>query len=215
LTGKGDLSGSEAKHSLEFGFDFIQKEYASINLKFITPYPFETKYFELYTAAVGYYQGVSVGTEVQLFPSKPGVEVSKATGYLQYDKQNFSTALFAKFERKDEDTSTTKLGVGHYHDVNKNLKVGGELSFDPKKPSDATIKVSGVDTLDDQSSLKPRFTFTTSNSELRFSLVFKQTISSTTKLTLSTDISTNPLFQKDIKDVFKNNQFGVTLSFFD
>jgi len=118
--------------------------------------------------------------------------------------------------KKKGSNVTTKVGVGHYHDINKNLKVAGEVSLDPKNPQELTLKVSDTYTLDDQSNIKPRLTFTTENKELRFGLVFKQTISPISKLTLSTDISVNPLFQSETKgSSFKNNQFGVTLSFFD
>jgi len=118
--------------------------------------------------------------------------------------------------KKKGDSVTTKVGVGHYHDINKNMKVAGELSLDPKKLNEVTLKISDTYTLDDQSNIKPRLTFTTENKELRFGLVFKQTISPIAKLTLSTELSTNPLFQTDIKSSsFQNNQFGVTLSFFD
>jgi len=118
--------------------------------------------------------------------------------------------------KKKGSNVTTKVGVGHYHDINKNLKVAGEVSLDPKNPQELTLKVSDTYTLDDQSNIKPRLTFTTENKELRFGLVFKQTISPISKLTLSTDMSVNPLFQQDAKgSSFKGNQFGLTLSFFD
>jgi len=214
-TGKCDLSDpSDPKHSFEVGFDYLNKEFGSLNFKFISPISLDSKSFELYTAFVGYYQGVSVGGDVQLHPARGG-EVSKSNGYLQYDKQNFSTALFGKYEKKGGNV-ITKVGVGHYHDIYKHLKVAGEVSLDPKNPNDVTLKVSDTYTLDDQSNIKPRLTFTTENKELRFGLVFKQTISPIAKLTLSTDISTNPLFQTDVKgSSFKSNQYGVTLSFFD
>jgi len=218
LTGKGDLSDStDPKHSFEVGFDYLNKEFGSLNLKFISPVSLDSKNFELYSAFVGYYQGVSLGGDVQLYPARGG-EVSKANGYLQYDNskgKDFSTALFGKYESKGENV-TTKVGVGHYHEINKSLQVAGEVSLDPKKPNEITLKVAETYKLDDQSKIKPRFSYTTENKELRFGLVFKQTVSPIIKVTLSTEISVNPLVQTDIKSSnFKNNQFGVTLSFFD
>jgi len=100
VTGKAEL-GTKPKESVEFGFDYLNKEYATFNLKFISPISFKTEDLEIYTAGVGYFQGSSLGGDVQFKPvGGDGVEVSKANGYFQYDNSGFSTALFGKYDKK-------------------------------------------------------------------------------------------------------------------
>jgi len=111
VTGRAEL-GSKPKETVELGFDYLNKEYATFNLKFISPFSFKTEDLEIYTAGVGYFQGVHVGGDVQFKPvGGDGIEVSKSNGYLQYDNSGYSTALFGKYDKKKElklDLDTSK-----------------------------------------------------------------------------------------------------------
>jgi len=133
--------------------------------------------------------------------------VSKANGYIQYDNPNFSSAFFAKFEK-----SIVKVGLGHYHLVNDKVKGALELSVNPSNPIDTTIKVAGNYKFDKNTKLRERVSFFALNNEVRLGFVLKQTLSSISKLTLSTDISANSFLKEG---EWKKNQYGVTLSFFD
>jgi len=115
--------------------------------------------------------------------------------------------FFAKFEK-----SEVKVGLGHYHSINDKVKGALELSVNPSNPKDTTIKVAGKYKLDKNTSLRERFSFFANTNEVRLGFILKQTLSSISKLTLSTDISANSFFQEG---KFKKNQYGVTLSFFD
>jgi len=99
--------------------------------------------------------------------------------------------------------------------VNKNHKVGVEISVDPQLVSNTTIKVAGHCKYDDHTLLRPRLSLYALTKEVRLGFVLKQTLSSIAKLTFATDISTNSIFQGEEEKSFKKNQFGVTVSFFD
>jgi len=208
VTGKAEVT-DKPKQTLELGFDYMNKDFGSFNLKLISPPTFDPKDIELYTAGVGQYQGVSVGVDVQLHPSSK--VVSKSNGYIQYDDKDFSFALFGKYDKK----KGYKVGAGHHHTLNGTLKGAIEISVDPQEVSNTTIKVAGNYRYDEHSLLRPRLSFYAQSKEVRLGFVHKQTLSSISKLTFATDISTNSIFQGEGKEKFKKNQFGVTLSFFD
>jgi hypothetical protein len=206
VTGKAEVT-DKPKQSLEVGVDYINKDFGTFNLKVISPSTFDTKDIELYTAGVGHYEGVSVGVDVQLHPSNR--VVSKSNGYIQYDNTDYSFALFGKYDKK----KGYKVGAGHYHTLNSTTKGAVEVSVDPQSVSNTTIKVAGNHKYDEHTVLRPRLSVYALTKEVRLGFVLKQTLSSISKLTFSTDISTNSLFQEEKS--FKKNQFGVTLSFFD
>jgi len=207
VTGKAEVT-DKPKESFELGFDFISKEIGSVNLKFITPRSFDTDELEFYGAGVGYYQGVSVGGDVQLKATNPK-DVSKANGYLQFDNSITSSALFVKYDKK----KGTKVGVGHHHILHDTFKGAMELSTDPHALDHTTLKLVGNHKFDENTNLRPRLTFSYDTKEVRLGFVLKQKLSSIAKLTLSSDCSTSSLLGQEGK--FKHNQFGVTLSFFD
>jgi len=204
ITGKVEVSNKE---TVELGFDYLNKEMGSLNLKVISPYPFDSELIELYCAGVGYYQGVSIGGDVQFKPSTR--EVSKANGYVQFDNNEMSAAGFVKFTNG----KGTKVGFGHHHKVNDTTSGALEISVDTSNTSNTILKVVGNHKFDDHTTLRPRVSVYGLSKEVRVGFVLKQTLSSIAKLTLSSDLSTHTLFQQEGK--FKKNQFGVTLSFFD
>jgi len=210
VTGKTEL-GPKPKESIEFGFDYLSKDLGSVNLKFISPISFESKDIEFYGAGVGYYQGASLGVDVQTNLSP--FNVTKSNGYLQYDNSNYSVGLFGKLDNKKK---TSKAGLGFYQTINDSTKAALEISADPRAPENATLKVAGSYKFDDYTSIRPRISIFSQTKEMRLGFVLKQTLSPIAKLTVSTDLSTNSLFQ-DLSEetVFKKNQFGVTVTFFD
>jgi len=99
-TGKCEI-GENSKQSVDLGVDYINKEYAAVNVKVNSPVPhFDSENLDVYLAAVGYQQGVSLGGEVQVKPATK--DVSKWTAYAQYDDKERSGAIFGKFEKKKE-----------------------------------------------------------------------------------------------------------------
>jgi len=212
VTGRAEV-GDKPKKTLEFGVDYLNKEYGSLNLKVITPHSFDTKDIELYAAFVGYYQGASIGGDVQLKVVAPEKEtpISKWNGYLQYDysSNNYSSALFGKHDKK----KGTRVGFGHYQIVNDTITGALELSVDPQSVDNSNLKFGGSYKFDKFTTLRPRVSVYSKTKEVRLGFVLKQTLSDIAKLTFTTDLSTSTLFQQEGK--FIPNQYGVTVSFFD
>jgi len=177
-------------------------------LKLISPPSFDTKDIEFYGATVGYYQGCSLGGDVQLKVVTPA-QVSKWNGYLQYDNPNYSSAFFGKHDKK----KGTRVGFGHYQTVNETVSGALELSVDPQSVDNTIFKVGGSYKFDKFTNLRPRVTVYSKTKEVRLGFVLKQTLSDIAKLTFTTDLSTSTLLQQEGK--FIPNQYGVTISFFD
>jgi len=108
-----------------------------------------------------------------------------------------------------------KIGFGHFHKIKDDINAGLEVSIDPHEVSNSHLKVAGNFKLDKDTSVRPRLTVFSKTKEIRLGFVFKQTLSSFAKLTLSTDLCGNLLIDKKESDDFRNHQLGVTLSFFD
>jgi len=98
ITGKCELGPETSKNTVEVGVDYLNKEYGSVNLKFVTPITLETSSMELYGAFVGHTQGASIGADV--FAKVGSQEVTKSNGYVQYDDKEKSIAVWGKFDKK-------------------------------------------------------------------------------------------------------------------
>jgi len=211
VTGKCEL-GDKPKQSVDLGVDYLNKEYASVNVKVNSPVPhFDANELDFYLATVVHQQGFSIGGEVQVKPARK--KVSKWTIYGQYDDKNRSGALFGKFEEK-KDVITQKCGLGYYQkDVMENLDAAVEVSADTNNINQPTLKVGGVYKCDANSTCKARLT--ADSTKLRIALALKQTLSPSAKLTLGSDLNVHQLLNREEKDTGLGHLFGVTLSFFD
>jgi len=210
ITGKCELGPETSKNTVEVGVDYLNKEYGSVNLKFMAPTTLETSNMELYGAFVGHTQGASIGADVQ---AKVGSqEVTKSNGYVQYDDKEKSIAVWGKFDKK----KGYKAGLGVYYHQNDNVKYGFEASLDPKDKDSNQIRLGSIRKQDDSSLLKGRVTITNLE-EFRFGLVYKLGLSPDSKVTIASDINANTLFnlKSSKKALSVGHQFGLTLSFFD
>jgi len=164
---------------------------------------------EVYGALVGHTQGASLGLDVQ---AKIGSQkVTKSNGYLQYDDKEKSLAFWGKF---DSDKGF-KAGFGVNYLYNDSTKLGFEASFDPRNTASNQIRVGTTRLVDEHCTMKERLTLCDLD-EFRLGLVYKQVLSSDSKLTFVTDINGNSLLNlKSKKAKSPGHQFGVTLSFFD
>jgi len=215
LTGKCEVLAVGNKSSVEVGFDYLNKDYGSLNLKLISPTTFNTDDIELYAAGVASTQGISGGADVQLKPSSQ--DVSKWNAYLQYDDADNSVAAFGKYEKKDKDNKTRVAGIGVYRNVDARTKGALELSVDTFDTSKTTLKAGINYKGDDSSSVKGKVSVFGTN-QFRLGTVYKQSLSTSAKLTFATDLNLNSLFSESEtkkKDNLIGNQFGVSLSFFD
>jgi len=211
VTGKCEL-GDKPKQSIDLGVDYLNKEYAAVNVKVTSPVPhFDTNDIDLYMAGVAYRQGVSVGGEVQVKPARK--DVSKWTTYLQYDDSTRSGALFGKYEKNKKGVVSKKYGLGYYQKVNDKVDAALEVSTDASNINQPTVKVGGVFKCDANSTCKTRLT--ADSTKLRVALALKQKLSNSAKLTLGTDLNVHRLLNREGKDVGLGHLFGVTLSFFD
>lgn len=96
--------------------------------------------------------------------------------------------------------------------MNDKLKAGVEFSVDPQEFKNSAIKIGGNYKIDDLSSIKERLSIF-GRDQFRVGLVYKQNLSTHSKLTVSTDLNANLLLNQ--KSESKGHQYGVTLSFFD
>jgi len=207
-TGKCEF-GTTSKQSVEVGLDYLNKDYGSVNLKLMSPISFDYKDLEIYGAGTVYNKGfgLSAGVDAQMKPK--GNDLSKANGYVQYDNSNLSFALFGKYDAKKR---LRKAGLGYYQNVNANLKAGVEFSVDPQEFKNTAIRIGDNYKIDDLSSVKGRFSIY-GRDQFRVGLVYKQNLSTHSKLTVSSDLNANLLLNQ--KSESKGHQYGVTLSFFD
>jgi len=207
LTGKAEL-GSKPKQSIEAGFDYLNKDFASLNLKFISPTSFNMEDVEIYAAGTSHAQGISGGADIQFKPTVQ--EISKWNVFAQYDDSDNSIGVFGKF---DKEKKSRVAGFGVYRNIEQNLKGALEFSIDTLDTSKTTLKVGTNYQIDDSSSLKSKISVFGTN-QFRIGNVYKQTLTSTSKLTFINDINANLLLDKKA-DSGIGHQFGVTLSFFD
>jgi len=210
VTGKCEL-GDKPKHSIDLGVDYLNKEYAAVNVKVTSPVPhFDTNDIDLYLAGVAHQQGVSLGGEVQVKPARK--EVSKWTTYLQYDDSTRSGALFGKYEKNRKGVVSKKYGLGYYQKVNDKVDAALEVSADASNIDKPTVKLGGIFKCDSNSTCKTRLT--ADSTKLRVALALKQKLSNSAKLTIGTDLNVHRLLNTE-KDVGLGHLFGVPLSFFD
>jgi len=195
------------KRTIEVGFDYLNKENGSLNLKFITPPTTEMKELDLYAAAVGHYNGTSLGGDVRLNLSSNELKLWDV--YAEYDNKDVQIAGFAKYDKKK---SKKSYGFGYSHNVNENIRGAVEYSYNAVA-GEGNLKFGTAYKVDSNTTLKSRFTLQGSKA-MRFGFVVKQNINPTTKVTLITDINANRLYDNDERES-AGHQFGVTLSFFD
>jgi len=127
-------------------------------------------------------------------------------------RKNRLPFFFGKYDKK----KGYKAGLGVNYIYSDNTRVGFEGSVDPKNQSTNQVRIGGVKTIDKNCTVKGRFTIFNLE-EFRFGLVYKQVLSSDSKLTFASDINANTLLNLKSKKGAKNlgHQFGVSLSFFD
>jgi len=109
----------------------------------------------------------------------------------------------------------TKVGFGHFQKISDEFNAGLEVSLDPHEVTNSVLKVAGNYKIDKDSSVRPRLTVFSKTKEIRLGFIYKQTLSSFAKLTFSSDLCGNLLFDKKESDDFRNHQLGVAVTFFD
>jgi hypothetical protein len=195
------------KRSIELGFDYLNKENGSLNLKVITPPTTEMKELDLYGAAVGCYKGFSLGGDARVNLNTQELKLWDA--YVEYDKNDVQIAGFAKYDKKK---SKKSYGFGYTQNVNESVRGAVEYSYDAVG-GEGNLKFGTSYKVDPNTTLKSRFSLQGSKT-MRFGFVVKQNINPTTKVTLITDINANRLYDNEERDA-AGHQFGVSLSFFD
>jgi len=201
----GKIEGE--KRTIELGVDYLNKDNGSLNLKLITPPTTEMKELDLYAAAVGHYNGYSLGGDVRVNLNTQEPKLWDV--YAEYDNKDVQIAGFAKYDKKK---SKKSYGFGYTQNVNESVRGAVEYSYDAVG-GEGNLKFGTNYKVDTNTTVKSRFTLQGSRT-MRFGFVVKQNINPTTKVTLVTDINANRLYDNEERES-AGHQFGVTLSFFD
>jgi len=94
-----DKLSEKGEKTVEAGFDYLNKDILSLNLKVISPVEnIDTNKIDVYTAFVGFYQGLSVGGDCKVNVAQ--FKSSACNLYIEYVKDSLSLAFFGKYEEK-------------------------------------------------------------------------------------------------------------------
>jgi len=105
------------------------------------------------------------------------------------------------------------VGLGIHRNIYQHLKGGFEISVDTLNTDKTTVRVGTNHQLDDSSSLKYKLSVFGTN-QFRLGTVYKQTLTSNSKLIFAADLNAHLLLDKTA-DTEIGHQYGLTLSFFD
>jgi hypothetical protein len=86
------------KKTVELGFDYLNKDHGSLNLKLISPPVLDVEQLDVYGAVVGHHNGVSVGGDARVSVNTKELKLWDA--YAEYDKDDVQIAAYAKFDQK-------------------------------------------------------------------------------------------------------------------
>jgi len=201
VTGKIDDKGVK---TVEVGADYTQKDVGTLNVKATVP-EFDVNKADLYVAGVGVYNNVSIGGDVKVNTKQ---ELSLWDLNLEYNKNDLTFALFAKFDKK----KGAKSGFGYAQTLGNNIKGAFDYTFN-HDTTESTLRFGTNSKIDESSSLKSRFSVR-SNKEYRVGLVLKQNLNPTTRVTVTSDVNVRALFD-GVPESGPGHQFGVAVSFFD
>jgi len=164
------LKQNEDKKYFNSGFDFLDKN-LSLNFHVMVPLNGEKSSMNFYTAAVGYYRGVSIGGEIRSRYLTDKFEFLKDNIYIQYDGDRLSGALFYK----DDVEKGRRFGVGYFQEINEKLQSAIDITVNTQNYLNPLIRNSFTYKFDNYSTIRGRI-LQTGTEETKIGLVLKQTL---------------------------------------
>jgi len=157
-------------------------------------------------AAVYNSSGYSLGGDAEYVMSSA---LNKWSIKVQRDTEENSFCFFSNHvlvPKKKKESPKSDIGFGYAQDVRSGLKGGLDFKIDSNLDSD--LRFGSNYEIDETSNLKTRLSLK-KKEELRLGLVYKQKLSSTSKLALSADLNTRHLFGNEGTN---DHRFWVTLT---
>jgi len=194
---------------IEPGINYLHKDYGSVNFNICVPLKSQFEWVDLKSAFVVNHSGFSLGSKLNLrYKDSNPIDFQEKYGYLQYDAEKLSVALFYK----NINSKGSRVGLGGYQQFN-DIRGAFEVALDPKNYLKPFIRTGCSCKLDNNSLLKLRL-MQTGTEETRIGISFKQKLSDIAKVTLISDFNLWEIIDKTSSIGF-GNQYGIKFTVFE